>query len=140
MSGRRMNRLCWVPQRLCLWMVFTMVNLSDRYSGLLSMLLMSWSANHIFCIVRPMHISLSLAVQAVSLFSSLAAALVSHVLWLCRLTPSHCCTSSVSTWLTEEKKRDCLQSGSECEELIFVMYLFQKMSPGPSRSKALTHD
>ena len=33
MLGRGMNRLCWAPRRLCLWTVFTVVNLSDRYSG-----------------------------------------------------------------------------------------------------------
>ena len=33
MFGRGMKRLCWAPRRLCLWMVFTLVNLSDRYSG-----------------------------------------------------------------------------------------------------------
>ena len=32
MFGRGMKRLCWAPRRLCLWMVFTLVNLSDRYS------------------------------------------------------------------------------------------------------------
>ena len=33
MFGRGMKRLCWAPRRLCLWMVFTLVNLSDGYSG-----------------------------------------------------------------------------------------------------------
>ena len=28
-----MNRLCWAPRRLCLWMVFTLVNLSHKHSG-----------------------------------------------------------------------------------------------------------
>ena len=31
--GRVINRLCWAPRRLCLWMVFTLANLSDIYSG-----------------------------------------------------------------------------------------------------------
>ena len=30
---QRGYRLCWAPRRLCLWMVFTLANLSDRYSG-----------------------------------------------------------------------------------------------------------
>ena len=33
MFGRGINRLSCAPRRLCLWMVLTLANLSDRYSG-----------------------------------------------------------------------------------------------------------
>ena len=33
MFGRGINRLSCGPRRLCLWMVLTLANLSDRYSG-----------------------------------------------------------------------------------------------------------
>ena len=33
MYGRGINRLCWAPRRLCMWMVLTLVNLSDKHLG-----------------------------------------------------------------------------------------------------------
>ena len=63
-----------------------------------------------FCVVRPTHISLGLAVRAVSLFSSRAAALVSRVTRLRRSTLAHACTPLTKSEENEKKKRDCSQS------------------------------
>ena len=56
----------------------------------------------VFCVVRPTHISLGLAMRAVSLFSSRAAALVSRVSRLRRSTLSRACTPLTKS---EEKER-----------------------------------
>ena len=56
----------------------------------------------VFCVVRPTHISLGLAMRAVSLFSSRAAALVSRISRLCRSTLARACTPLTKS---EEKER-----------------------------------
>ena len=56
----------------------------------------------VFCVVRPTPISLGLAMQAVSLFSSRAAALVARVSRIRRSTLSRACTSLTKS---EEKER-----------------------------------
>ena len=56
----------------------------------------------VFCVVRPTLISLGLAMRAVSLSSSRAAALVSRVSRLCRSTLARSCTPLTKS---EEKER-----------------------------------
>ena len=56
----------------------------------------------VFCVVRPTHISLGLAMQAVTLFSSWAAAPVSRVSRLRRSTLARACTPLSKS---EEKER-----------------------------------
>ena len=56
----------------------------------------------VFCVVRPTHISLGLAMRAVSLFSSRAAALVSRVSRRRRSTLARACTPLTKS---EEKER-----------------------------------
>ena len=56
----------------------------------------------VFCVVRPMCISLALGKRAVSLFSTRAAALISRISWLRRSTPVRVCTLVTKS---EEKER-----------------------------------
>ena len=62
----------------------------------------------LFCVVRPTHISLGLAMRAVSLFSSRAAALVSRVSRLLRSTLAQ--SERALSLLNLKKKIDCSQS------------------------------